>query len=80
MDKKKIEVFIINFNGKDTILSTIESLYNSEEVEVSISVIDDHSNDESPELIRKCYPDIPVHIMSYNTKEQTFDKAIEWHK
>jgi GT2 family glycosyltransferase len=67
-DNKSIEVFIINYNGKNTILSTIDSLYKSEEVKVSVSVIDDHSSDGSPELVKKSYPEIPVHIMPYNTK------------
>ena len=63
-----VEAFIINYNGKNTVLSTIESLYKSEDVKVSISVIDDHSTDGSPELIRSHYPEIPVHILPINTK------------
>jgi GT2 family glycosyltransferase len=68
MTNNSIEVFIINYNGKNTVLSTIESLYNSEDVKVSISIIDDHSTDESPDLIKKRYPEIPTHILPVNTK------------
>lgn len=63
-----IDVFIINFNGKNTILHTIESIKNNIEVNVNISVIDDHSNDNSPDLVRKCYPEIKIHIMPENSK------------
>ena len=38
--------------GINTVLSTIQSLYESCNVKVSISVIDDHSTDESVNLIK----------------------------
>lgn len=64
----EIEAFIFNFNGKNTVLNTIESLYNSENVKVSITVIDDHSTDESPDLIKKNFPDVTIIILPENTK------------
>ena len=36
MTNNLIEVYVFNFNGKNTILSTIESLYKSENVNISI--------------------------------------------
>lgn len=63
-----IEVFIINYNGERTILSTIESLYNSEDVNIAISVIDDDSIDNSIDLIKRHYPSIPIFIMPTNQK------------
>jgi len=77
-----IDVFIINYNGKNTILSTIESLYNSENIAVNITVIDDHSTDESPEMIKKCYPGIPIHVMPSNTKRANIlrNKAMQMAK
>lgn len=63
---QKIPVAIINYNGKRTILNTIESIYNMENVTVSIHVFDDHSTDGSPELVREKYPEIPVHIEPKN--------------
>jgi GT2 family glycosyltransferase len=78
----KIEVYIINYNGKNTILSTIDSLYKSCGVQVTISVIDDHSTDHSPDLIRNKYPQIPVHVMPYNTKRANIlrNKAMQMAK
>lgn len=67
--KNFIEVFIINYNGEKTILSTIESLYSSEDVNISISIIDDHSTDNSVSMIQKNYSDIPIFIMPYNQKK-----------
>ena len=68
MSKENIEVFIINYNGEKTILSTIKTLYESEEVNISVSVIDDCSKDRSPEIIKENYPNIPVHILPFNTR------------
>lgn len=69
MNNQLIEVFIFNFNGRNTILSSIESLYKSEDVNISISIIDDHSTDDSLELVRKSYPEISIHILPHNTKK-----------
>jgi GT2 family glycosyltransferase len=74
-----IEVFIINFNGESTILSTIDSLYKSEDVNISISVIDDCSTDNSVSLIQNYYPSIPIFKMSSNQKRANIlrKKALE---
>lgn len=64
-----IEAFIFNFNGKNTVLTTIESLYRSQNVKVDITVIDDHSVDDSVELIRKTYPEVKIHVLPKNTKK-----------
>lgn len=69
MNNNLIEVYIFNFNGKNTILSTIESLYKSENVNISISIIDDHSTDDSIELVKKSYPEVNIYILSHNTKK-----------
>lgn len=74
-----VEVFIINYNGKSTVLTTIQSLYNSKKVDVKITVIDDFSNDNSVELIRTNYPEIEIIIMPQNTKRANIlrNKALE---
>ncbi len=69
MSNELIEVYIFNFNGRNTILSTIESLYKSVDVNISISVIDDYSSDDSLEMVRTRYPEIEIHRMEHNTKK-----------
>lgn len=82
LEKTIIDVFIINYNGKNTILPTIESLYNSDDITVNISVIDDYSCDESTGMIKKCFPDIPIYVMPYNTRQANIlrNKAIQMAK
>lgn len=77
-----IEVFVINYNGKNTVLSTIESLYNSKNINIKITVVDDHSIDNSPELIKSKYPEIPIFILPTNTKRANIlrNKALELAK
>jgi len=79
INENTMEVFIINYNGKNTVLSTIESLYNSKNVKVKITVLDDHSSDDSPNLIKQRYPEIPVNILPYNSKRANIlrNKALE---
>lgn len=69
---EKISVFIINYNGKGTVLQTIESIRSMERVDVTIEVIDDHSTDGSLDMIRSSYPDIPVHVRPFNTAQLNF--------
>lgn len=69
MNNNLIEVYIFNFNGRNTILSTIESLYKSVNVNISISIIDDYSTDDSLELVKRKYPEIQIYRMEYNTKK-----------
>jgi len=82
MKDKFVEVFIFNYNGKNTVLSTIKSLYNSEGIEVSICVIDDHSTDDSPRMIKKCYPNVSIYEFPYNTRKLNLlrNKALELSK
>jgi GT2 family glycosyltransferase len=82
MSQNFIEVFIFNYNGIKTILSTIKSLMESEGVELSICVIDDHSNDGSLDEINKNYPNVHIHRYPYNTKKLNLlrNKALELSK
>lgn len=69
MNNDLIEVYIFNFNGRNTILSTIESLYKSENVKISVSIIDDHSTDDSLEIAKEKFPEVKINILPYNTKK-----------
>jgi GT2 family glycosyltransferase len=75
----EISVFIINFNGKRTVLDTIRSIYKMEGVKVKIHVIDDCSTDGSQEMIREVFPEIPIYIEPCNTGKPNLlrNKAIE---
>lgn len=82
MSDNLIEVYIFNYNGRNTILSTIESLYKNEDAKIKISVVDDHSSDDSVELVRNKYPEIDIHVLPYNTKKLNVlrNKALELSK
>ncbi len=69
MNNEVIEVYIFNFNGRNTILSTLESLYKSEDVKISVSIIDDHSTDDSLKIAKEKFPEVAIHILPYNTKK-----------
>jgi len=69
MHEEEISVYIVNFNGRDCVSDTIQSLLNQEGVNVSIEVIDDGSTDGSVELISNRYPGIRIHAEQDNTKE-----------
>ena len=62
-----ISVVLINYNGSETILQTIESLMGSEGVNVDIQVIDDCSTDDSVQLVRAKYPEIPIFAQGVNS-------------
>lgn len=64
----QIQVFIINYNGHDTILATIRSILSSEGISPEITVIDDCSDDDSIDLLKKNYPDIEIIRQPINTK------------
>lgn len=66
---EKVSVAIINYNGRNTVLKTIDSIYGMEGVGVHIQVIDDCSTDGSPEMIKNVYPFIPIHIRPYNIRK-----------
>lgn len=82
MKKKAIEVYIFNFNGKNTILATIKSLIENVNVKLLISVIDDHSTDNSIELVKKEFPEVYVYKMLQNTKNLNLlrNKALKFAK
>jgi len=56
--KKKYDVIIVNYNGKDIISRCIESIYKSEVLPQKIIIVDNASSDSSVELIRKKFPHV----------------------
>ena len=65
---KRLTVAVINYNGMNTVLDTIESIYGIEGFRADVLVVDDGSTDGSAEAIRRAYPDIPVHKEAENTR------------
>lgn len=74
MSKVIVSVVIINYNVKDLILSSLDSLYKnkSEHYFLEIIVVDNHSNDGSCEAILESYPN--VHLIK-NASNKGFPKA-----
>lgn len=64
---QQLNVFVVNYNGRQTVLKTIRSLYDQEGVRARIHVLDDGSTDGSPEQIKEFFPDIPVYQQPVNT-------------
>lgn len=62
-----ISIVVINYNGKDSIVRTVQTLLASKDVELELLVIDDGSSDGSPELIMKHFPDIKLISLKQNT-------------
>lgn len=62
---KSIAVLITCFNRKAKTLNCIQNIYAQqgiEETELDIYIVDGGSNDETPEAIRKMYPQINIYI------------------
>lgn len=74
-----IEVFVINYNGENIILSTIQSLLDSVGVKLSITIVDDASTDNSIQLVKEHYPFISIYQMPNNQKHANIlrNKALE---
>lgn len=64
-----VTAVIINYNGIDTVLDTIESVYGMDGVHPRVLVIDDGSTDGSPEAIEQTFPDVDVYREGQNTRE-----------
>ncbi len=66
---EKIAAVILNFNGKRTLLDTIAALYAQQGFVVDIILVDDCSNDGSPEAALAAYPDIQLIQSPHNTRD-----------
>jgi GT2 family glycosyltransferase len=62
-----VSIFVINYNGENVLLETIQSLIEQDYPAKSITLIDDGSNDKSISIIQQHFPDIEIIGMSYNT-------------
>lgn len=63
-----ISIFVINYNGENILLETIQSLKDQDYPVKSITLIDDGSTDNSIRLVKEKFPQIKIIDMGYNTK------------
>lgn len=60
MKKSDMNVLIVTYNSRAFIETCIDSLFNSEEVSIKITVIDNASTDGTVELIEEKYPSVKI--------------------
>ena len=65
---ENIDVVVVNYNGIRTILSTIRSIYALKGVNPHIILMDDGSNDGSPEAVAETFPLVEIVTSPQNTK------------
>jgi GT2 family glycosyltransferase len=54
----KVFVIILNYNGKDFIMDTLRSVFKLEYPNFEIIIVDNNSQDRSPEMIKNAFPKI----------------------
>lgn len=64
---QKIKILLATYNGENYIKEQIDSILNQEGVEVSISVADDGSKDNTLSIVKELYPNIPIVINTPGT-------------
>lgn len=67
MKLMKIKILLATYNGENYIKEQIDSILNQEGVEVSISVADDGSKDNTLSIVKELYPNIPIVINTPGT-------------
>ena len=68
MRNVRVTVAVINYNGRDYLRETIESVEASDYPNFEIIFVDDGSTDDSVELIRKTYPRVKIIEMGENVR------------
>jgi len=61
-----VSVLILNYNGKKLLEVCLPSLYNQDYKNIELIVIDNNSNDNSVEFVKKYYPDIKIIVNREN--------------
>ncbi len=64
----KIPVAIINYNGKRTLLQTVESILKSKDIETEVYVYDDCSTDNALDELKKQFPEVKIYSHPFNTR------------
>src|SRR5690606_11594299 len=66
---KDVAVVVVNYNGADTVLDTLESVFAQQDVTPRVTVVDDGSIDGSPDAIAQRFPQVQIHREPRNTKD-----------
>ncbi len=75
-----IPVAIINYNGKRTLLQTVESLFNSKDIKTEVYVFDDCSTDDALEEVKQKFPKVKIYKHPFNTKNPNVLRNLALHK
>ncbi|MEM6392442.1 MAG: glycosyltransferase family 2 protein [Planctomycetota bacterium] len=65
-DPLRISVAIVNYNGGDRLLNTVEALVNQPYPLVEIIVVDNQSTDDAPQRVKERFPQATIHDMGGN--------------
>ncbi len=65
-DRPTVAAVVINYNGGDKVLNTVQALKDQQEPLTQIIVCDNASTDGSPDQLRERFPEITVHDMPGN--------------
>ena len=63
---KKVSVVIVNWNGKKWLKNCLDSIENQTYNNVEIVVVDNSSDDDSVEYLKKNYPYIKIIVLEEN--------------
>lgn len=64
---KKVSIIIVNYNVKDLLLQTIQSVYNStHDIEFEIIVVDNNSSDDSIAAVKNKFPQVILIENNFN--------------
>lgn len=66
MDKPKVKVIVLSYNRKEETLKCLKSIFDQTYENIDIIVLDNNSDDGSPEAIEKNFPQVEVMRMPAN--------------
>ncbi len=66
MEMEKVTIGVINFNGKETLWDTLQSIRNLKYPAFDVIVVDNHSTDGSREWVQQNFPEVRCICLSSN--------------
>jgi GT2 family glycosyltransferase len=69
-----LSIVIVSYNTKNTLKNCLESIFRfAQDLVFEVIVVDNHSNDGSPEMIKSCFPQV---VILLNRSNLGFAKAV----